>query len=90
MNAALSTKLRAAGGRRLMWGVAVLAIAAALALGWEWLTAVGVASLLVSVLPCLAMCALGLCMNRRAGSTGSTCGQRTGQAQPGRPEEEKR
>ena len=32
--------------------------------GWDWLTALGVAPLLLSVLPCVAMCALGLCMSR--------------------------
>ena len=33
-----------------------------LALGWDWLTAVGIAPLIVSAAPCLLMCALGLCM----------------------------
>src|SRR3546814_3036862 len=36
------------------------------------LVAVGVAPLLLSVLPCAAMCALGLCMNRMAGKSCST------------------
>lgn len=93
MNAALPTKLRAAGGRRLVWGLAFLAIAAALALGWSWLTAVGVASLLVSVLPCVAMCALGLCMNRRTGTpggTGTACGRHSSQERQDRRVEEER
>src|SRR5262245_7036985 len=33
-----------------------------LGLRWDWLTAVGVAPLIVSAAPCLIMCALGLCM----------------------------
>ena len=33
-----------------------------LALGWDWLTTVGIAPLIVSAAPCLIMCALGLCM----------------------------
>ena len=44
-----------------------LAIAGAgvgLFLGWEWLVAAGLAPLLVAVLPCAAMCALGLCASR--------------------------
>jgi len=30
--------------------------------GWDWLAATGLATVLVAVVPCLAMCALGLCM----------------------------
>jgi hypothetical protein len=37
-----------------------------LGLGWDWLTAVGVAPLIVSTAPCLIMCALGLCMMGRS------------------------
>lgn len=33
--------------------------------GWDWLVAAGLAPILIGVLPCLAMCALGLCMGRR-------------------------
>ena len=36
-----------------------------LMLGWDWLTAIGVAPLIVSAAPCLLMCALGLCMMGR-------------------------
>jgi hypothetical protein len=43
-------------------GLAVVGIG--LALGWNWLTAVGIAPLVVSAAPCLVMCALGLCMMR--------------------------
>ena len=47
--------------------VASVATAAGSALNWSWLVAAGVAPFLLSVLPCLAMCALGLCMHRGAG-----------------------
>lgn len=51
------------GNRRLLLAVAGLVVASTgLAFGWNWLTAVGVAPLLVSAAPCLVMCALGLCM----------------------------
>lgn len=55
-------------GRRglVMFGTVVLALG--VAFNWSWLAAAGVAPLLLSVLPCVAMCALGLCMNRMAGS----------------------
>ena len=50
------------GDRRVL-AVAGLAIAfTGLALGWNWLAAVGIAPLIVSAAPCLLMCALGLCM----------------------------
>ena len=38
-------------------------VAAGLALNWSWLVAVGAAPLILSLAPCAAMCALGLCMN---------------------------
>ncbi|WP_192359125.1 hypothetical protein [Mesorhizobium mediterraneum] len=42
-------------------------VVAGLAFNWVWLVAAGIAPLLLSVLPCVAMCALGLCMNRMTG-----------------------
>lgn len=44
----------------------LLAGAAAAGVGlvsnWGWLTAIGAAPILLALAPCLAMCALGLCM----------------------------
>ncbi len=57
------------GGRR---GLIVLAIgiaAAGMAMNWGWLAAVGIAPILLVVLPCAAMCALGLCMNKAGGKS---------------------
>jgi hypothetical protein len=34
--------------------------------GWGWLVAAGVAPVILSVLPCLVMCAFGLCMMGRS------------------------
>ena len=51
-------------GRRsalLLIGSAV--IVAGTFLSWDWLVALGVAPLLLGALPCIAMCALGLCMS---------------------------
>jgi hypothetical protein len=60
------------GSKRVLLGVLALAlIGAGLAWQWSWLVAIGVASLLVSAAPCVAMCALGLCMRRMCNSTGS-------------------
>jgi hypothetical protein len=41
-----------------------------MALNWGWLTAIGLAPVLVSLAPCAAMCGLGLCMK---GGSGSKC-----------------
>src|SRR3546814_16053864 len=60
------------GGRKALIALAGLIVVAGGALNWSWLVAVGVAPLLLSVLPCAAMCALGLCMNRMAGESCST------------------
>jgi hypothetical protein len=51
--------------RRVLAGAGLAVAGSGLALGWDWLTAVGVAPLIVSAAPCLLMCALGLCMMGR-------------------------
>jgi len=55
-------------GRKGSWrpwliGGAVL-VAVVLYGGWDWLAATGLATILIAILPCAAMCALGLCMGR--------------------------
>ncbi len=51
--------------RRLGWrGLTILlvaAVAAGVFLDWRWLVAVGAAPIIISVLPCAAMCAIGVC-----------------------------
>lgn len=54
------------GGRRGLIAAGVAIAIAGLAFNWSWLVAVGIAPLLLGVLPCIAMCALGLCMHRMA------------------------
>ena len=54
--------------RNVLIGAAVLGGGAALFFGWDSLVAAGLASVIVGVLPCLAMCAAGLCMGRRGGN----------------------
>jgi len=44
--------------------VALLVVMAGVAMNWSALVAAGIAPLLISVLPCAVMCALGLCMSR--------------------------
>ncbi len=60
------------GGKR---GLIILAIGIAgggMAMNWGWLVAVGIAPILLVVLPCAAMCALGLCMNKADGKSCSS------------------
>jgi hypothetical protein len=58
-------------GRRglIIGGVAV--VGAGLALGWNWLTAVGIAPIILSLAPCAAMCAVGACAMMKANSAGA-------------------
>lgn len=56
-------------GPRGLLVLAGTALVAGLAFNWSWLVAAGIAPLLLSVLPCVAMCALGLCMNKKTCSS---------------------
>lgn len=67
--------------RRILAGVGLVAGGSGLALGWDWLTAAGVAPLIVSAAPCLLMCALGLCMMGR----GHQANSGESDAAPGKP-----
>lgn len=50
------------GRKRILVLLAAGLTAAGLVLNWNWLVAAGIAPVLISLLPCAAMCALGLCM----------------------------
>ena len=56
------------GRRGLIIGGGAVVIAG-LALGWNWLSAIGVAPIILSLAPCAAMCALGACAMMRGGSS---------------------
>ena len=56
-------------GWRLWLLVGSAALAAGVAWQWHWLLAIGVLPFVVSVAPCVAMCALGLCASRLGGSS---------------------
>jgi hypothetical protein len=58
-------------GRKGLFILAGLVAAAGLAFGWGWLETVGIASVLLAALPCIVMCALGLCMHGMGG--GRSC-----------------
>ncbi len=60
------------GGRRGLILLTVTALGAGLFLNWGWLVAAGIAPLLLALAPCAAMCALGLCMNKKGGEPSST------------------
>jgi hypothetical protein len=48
--------------RLILAGTGIAIAVAGTALGWGWLTAIGAAPIILSVAPCLVMCALGMCM----------------------------
>ena len=62
---ALSAARYYLGSRTGMIAVAALALGLGAYFNWGWLVAAGIAPLLIGVLPCMAMCALGLCMDRK-------------------------
>jgi hypothetical protein len=55
-------------GRRglVIGGLAV--VIAGLALGWNWLSAIGVAPVILSLAPCAVMCAVGACAMKKGAS----------------------
>src|SRR3546814_11339425 len=71
------------GGRKGLIALAVVIAIAGAALNWSWLVAAGFVPLLLGALPCLAMCALGLCMNKLAGQSCSAGPDVTKRAAPG-------
>jgi hypothetical protein len=48
--------------RRVLAGAGLVIGGSGVALGWDWLTAIGVTPLIVSAAPCVLMCAFGLCI----------------------------
>ncbi len=50
--------------------LATVVVTAGVALNWSWLVAVGIAPLLLGFLPCVAMCAVGLCMGKSTARSG--------------------
>lgn len=59
------------GNRMVLLILAVIIMAGGAALNWSWLVAIGVAPVLLSTLPCLVMCGLGLCMHKKVGGSGN-------------------
>jgi hypothetical protein len=51
----------------ILLAAAGLTLVATAAINWSWLVAAGIASVVLSVLPCLVMCGLGLCMHKFVG-----------------------
>jgi|SRR6185437_1516916 len=56
-------------GRRGMIIIGIAIALAGLAAGWNWLTAIGAAPVILSLAPCAAMCALGACAMMKGNSS---------------------
>lgn len=59
--------------RTKLMALAAAAVGAALYLGWGWLTAAGLTTFIVGLLPCAVMCGLGLCASRFTGTGQGKC-----------------
>jgi hypothetical protein len=70
------------GSRRAILLLATIAIVAGIALNWSWLVATGIAPILLTALPCLIMCGLGLCMNRLLGGSCESSASQQREAEP--------
>lgn len=61
------------GNRWVLLALGSVAVIAGLSFGgWGWLVAAGLAPVILSILPCLVMCGLGVCVMCRSGRTQST------------------
>ena len=60
---------RAIGGPRGLIILGIAIVAGGLTLGWGWLTAVGLAPIILALAPCAAMCAIGVCAMSRGGAS---------------------
>lgn len=58
-------------GPRRWWLFGAIGVIAGLIFGWEQLVLFGLAPILISLLPCLIMCGLGLCMMKCKNKSGS-------------------
>ena len=65
--------------RRLLFVGAATLMGGGMALNWGWLSAIGLAPILVSLAPCAVMCGLGLCMK---GGSGKGCSKSPDGAAP--------
>jgi hypothetical protein len=59
--------------------LAIAAVGAGVALNWGWLVAAGIAPVVLTALPCLVMCGLGLCMTKMVGGS---CAPKSAQSAP--------
>ena len=75
----VGNRLRWLPRRRLLFVGAATVMGGGMALNWGWLTAIGLAPVLVSLAPCAAMCGLGLCMK---GGSGKGCSKSPEGASP--------
>jgi YHS domain-containing protein len=70
------------GGPRRLTVLAVILIVGGVALNWGWLVAAGLAPILIALLPCAVMCALGMCMHKSAGDNNPANRSVAGSAHP--------
>lgn len=69
--------------RTLTIAAMATAVGTGLFFNWGWLVAIGIAPLILSVLPCLMMCALGLCAAKLFGGGANTKAEQHNVVPPG-------
>lgn len=74
-------------GRRSLILAAIALTGGGLALGWNWLVAVGAAPLILSLAPCAAMCALGMCAMHKVTKSSAADDSTTASATPAAPKD---
>src|ERR1700742_3310424 len=57
------------GSRRALVMTGIVVVLVGMALGWKWLTAIGIAPVILSLAPCAAMCAIGACAMMKGASS---------------------
>jgi hypothetical protein len=67
--------------RRVLIALAAAAVTGGAILNWSWLVAIGAAPVILSLLPCAAMCAIGLCAMR---GSESECGKEANKNEAGK------
>ena len=69
------------GNRWALLIVATAALSGGVALNWSWLVAAGIAPILLTTLPCLLMCGLGLCGGKLFGGSCASQPSQSGKAE---------
>jgi len=69
------------GRRWVLVTIVGVVLIGGLVFNWGWLVAIGVAPILVTLLPCAVMCGLGLCAHKMMGASGTSSASHSGKTE---------